>query len=916
VTKVPEPKQVLIAPTPAQTVESWPAPIQPPTGEAALLEQAFRFFADSRKHLLSRRDKGELSLAELTAGVDPLRWRLHDDLFAYFADLRNGSDGGDSQDALFLKHLKAPIRVAGFSSHGRLMARVLTLGFARSDWADRMLSNRVPRHAGKRKSISFRRFEQLEQETTKLRGLVTRAKVETALTASFGSAIVTPWGGVKAIKRDARPPSTHANGGYAERELFVDLSGKIREQFLTTPFKDAHKLKSTEPQPIKATVQGGPPFTLHIDVHDQIDRIENEILAPRDKPPPMAGEALADLAHLCARYSVAANLAEGVAVGLPWGAALAAVLRAYLVDLIAHLTVIALPGERVQREMDGYLAVAIHELMTKTLAEHVNRTGYVARTADNPVLQGLSAWTVGPFAAGWPAGAPQHALLAGTLTELEKKPVLVRAHKRRHPETGELEPVAEHSTTYEGWHDTWTQYPVVGKDLIWRRGEEATAEGLQPELYCGAHFSAQCHLYVADQILKVAIQDLGLPARTKDYDSGFKDQDKPAADLSVAPRPAPAKGLQLVAGSSLWDGRKPPHITHRDGASFDLRFGADTPKWKFGTWGELIESFMRRKKASDRKAHVIATHHWGVKDGKPALILDQKDKVFAEDLKALIEQQLISVRSFLQQAWNTPPDEEKDAYGELERALEGTPHVLFGAGAQSLVSGVAAILLSGPTQVIHSSPILFARAMRAIREELADLTATPPATPARKALAEALGAEFPPLPHTDFVFFPHNHNDHWHVHYNEDRNIPMTRTRGVQRVDRFLPLWVYLGVDFGPFVDYLEAVVVNPAAPEVHRTRVEGERDDLITLLDGAEPDPDGRKRLRDVFMAFDKDAPASKPADNNNLDFSPEVQTIINDTKQAELDAKAKGYEHVQRLFQELDDELEQLFREPLSGE
>lgn len=43
--------------------------------------------------------------------------------------------------------------------------------------------------------------------------------------------------------------------------------------------------------------------------------------------------------------------------------------------------------------------------------------------------------------------------------------------------------------------------------------------------------------------------------------------------------PGRARGLALIAGSYLWGGRKLPHLTHKDGSTFDLRFGADCQLW-------------------------------------------------------------------------------------------------------------------------------------------------------------------------------------------------------------------------------------------------------------------------------------------------------------------------------------------------
>ena len=55
----------------------------------------------------------------------------------------------------------------------------------------------------------------------------------------------------------------------------------------------------------------------------------------------------------------------------------------------------------------------------------------------------------------------------------------------------------------------------------------------------------------------------------------------PSEPLAVSPPVSgpDVRGLTLIAGSSVWGGCNPPHKTHREGETFDLRFGPDSFAW-------------------------------------------------------------------------------------------------------------------------------------------------------------------------------------------------------------------------------------------------------------------------------------------------------------------------------------------------
>jgi hypothetical protein len=192
-----------------------------------------------------------------------------------------------------------------------------------------------------------------------------------------------------------------------------------------------------------------------------------------------------------------------------------------------------------------------------------------------------------------------------------------------------------------------------------------------------------------------------------------------------------------------------------------------------------------------------------------------------------------------------------------------------------------AILLSGPTQVIFSSPIAHARAMRAIRTRLTHLTSSDSVSDAQKALDRALGA--------DFAFLPHNHWHHWHVHYNEPRGDPMSAAAGIERVRGFLDLWATLGVDLEPFTTHLQNLELRPP-PRAERARVEQERAGLANLIaHNYTPSADGRARLHGLFRAFDAGEPLNEPAEG--VPFSEGIRAAVAATEEVRLAAEIDNF-------------------------
>ena len=868
---IPGPKKaaVLDAPTkPVTTVASWPAPVQPATGDQGLLEEAFNLLADSRRWLLSRAELKGGAAAPLAGAIGPLRWGLHDSLLAFLQRMRGGNLERPSFLPQYVRETAVPDnekKSAWPAEQARMMLQLLTDPARREPVADTWLSDPKSKQRGE---VRFRRFERLDSVSDDLRKLARRAAVEAALQASFGSDSVTPLGGTKAIARPGREPNSTSKGGYVDLEIFgVGPSQKIREQFLTKPFKAAHWLPPGEPPVIRPTVANGPEFDLHLKIESKIAELLDEVLPPLGKLPVIT-EWLTDLRLLGLRYATAANAPMGAEVGLPLGAILAAVMRAYLVDLIAHTVVIAIPGERVRKDVDGYLAVALYEALSGKRAEHVNTTGYLATDANAPILKALAGWKVAPFADGWARTAKAHDDIAKALEALAPKPVLMERATSK---------TAKQPQSLDDWFASFTHYPVAKEPGLWRRTAKPS-----PDWYTAANFCAQCHLYVANWILRVAIDDLGLPTRVHDFDKepGWLDLDKPDAKLADPPKPGPppsppTKALQLIAASSIWNNRKPPHKTHNDGASFDLRFGPNTPPWPYASFMEALNGYFLKRSALYTDPYTVNTHEAKKVGGKDVVVPVERGIVFEPLVKQpLVEAQLDRLIALSRNPAHPedPNHAEWQAYDEVEAALQGTPHFLHRFSVQAINAGYVAILLSGPTQVIFSSPVSHARALRAIRTKLATLGPAAPSTREKHPLVEAL--------HADFAWMPWNHWHHWHVHYNSPRDRYMEPAAGLARIARFKPLWESLGVDMAPFVAYLRGLTLAPASPASQSSRIIGERNQLATALDTAQytPSSGGRALLHGLFRAFDKDSPLNDP-----LEGKPDSAQLSDAMKQSD---------------------------------
>jgi len=258
-----------------------------------------------------------------------------------------------------------------------------------------------------------RRLASLERDLQQLRALVRTQNVFGKLKLSFGDAIVdsvvsgssipgTPDQLWQAVQVEMEHPIATAR----EQPLFKlylevrEAAGKVLEDDLPFGAKDG-----TMP----------PKFS---EMFQWVEQLENSVARQL-------------------RSSRQGSLPSGASF-LPWGLAMAAVVRAYLVDLLAGMTLGLIPipllywaprsltrttmapgGQATKELYNSYTAVALWEAWTGKPVEHVDRKertaagdtwagdGYLRRAGEDlPNLKNIAAKCAGDFSAFWAPNAP------------------------------------------------------------------------------------------------------------------------------------------------------------------------------------------------------------------------------------------------------------------------------------------------------------------------------------------------------------------------------------------------------------------------------------------------------------------------------------------------------------------------------
>jgi hypothetical protein len=916
------------APKPYVLASGWPAPRQPSDADdTALLSEAIRFHAYSDPKVVRKGGLVALTTEALRLGLPVYRRTVHDALYAYLRKLAAGIKNEVTADQILRMRAETrpdspsrPVRKSDRTKptpplkrdvYGPDLARLAVRSLLSADWRDPARFAQLL--AGKKRPdvVRARSWERLTDGLRELGELVSWSNIRGALEASFGGTILAPWGGDRVVERPGREPSIARSGYTLVGRHDVGLTEKLYEEFATTPFKVAHNKMQLARTPI--AVGGGAQFTLHHEVVAKMGEVRRALLPPIENRPKPFREWERELDRLQAMFGSALQLKDprlvqlAVDVGLPWGIVLPMVLRAYLAQLELCLMMGALPIATTHRDADGsgLLAVALWEAHAGQRANHPQRNGYLlpsqlpspataaspttssdegapdagpssSDTADSVVvpadatlantsqlellLKVIPSWNVTSFRDRYGTSSDVHATTLQFLSVMEQAPLpLPLPEKSANVKPPDVTDSA-HYTTSSNLFATWPMYPYMGAP-----GNRLDSDGFL-QLNFAAHFTAQAHLFVAEQLLRVAIDDLGLSNKW----SRRSDDATPAAKFEPPAIPKPTqpiltKAISVIAGSYWWNGRMPPHITHRDGATYDLQFGPHSVCWlpvEIGKeFKQTLTEVIGKKKGYTDPESVCLT--WDQVDSKLPIGI-----VFRGLVTAMLADELKRVKAFLPMAITRT---ELSAHAEVEKRLAGTPHFFNELAAQQITAGHVALLLSAPTQIIFSSPITHLRSMRAIRLGLK----------AAGIQASNLVFQLVSSACVDawFVFKPADHHNHWHIQYGVKNGGGTDPTLAYERFKKFLPLYAALGVDLAPFAEYLEGVQLNEIAGQQYAGRIAAERTQLLELFARYRPDTDGRTVLQGIFGQLAPSLSGSLIAPANTSKPSAELKRLIDES-------------------------------------
>ena len=580
--------------------------------------------------------------------------------------------------------------------------------------------------------------------------------------------------------------------------------------------------------------------------------------------------------------------------GLYWALVLTSVLRVFFADLLTQIVTTSLPVLKLYDSTTSYAAIGLWELVQAKQFEHHQYVSYLGketgdapnsqlaqyttdsntqtadsklqRTTSNRYLNGLlkqpsqffEYWQLSAKQSDKMNAAGEQQILTGICQQLQKfqqspliLPFASDAIRKKDPR--KLPPYSPKlSMSYSEFYLSRPRYPIlkVPNARYDRSGDRS--------LYQGSRVIAQAHLYVASYLIGIAVDDLGLSIPASDTVDcerlGYKvvkercdRKDEEAETLtSTIPndleiwltelenRPLP-NTLRVIAGSYLWGGRKPPHKTHRDGLTFDLRFGPDTLDWPVSKnskdiselvkkhWPDYLETLpqfapikvcgnkSKPKEGYKRFSQLLCV----TQDRKNSdVTTGEQQHIFSRLWYEVRKQAFCDIIKIVRHSPSSLYKNETDMFDKIESDFLGTPHYISQRASQLNLVGHAALILSGASQIIFASQLTHFKAMRGIREGLLDtsediLDIHAPApfetelAGVDKVLAKVLTEAVPVQ-----VL---NHHHHWHAQYNHndyklsDEDYRISAAALDSRFRSYFPLWLYLGVDMNPFCDMLNA---------------------------------------------------------------------------------------------------------------
>ncbi|MBT1698163.1 hypothetical protein KK083_14820 [Fulvivirgaceae bacterium PWU4] len=309
---------------------------------------------------------------------------------------------------------------------------------------------------------------------------------------------------------------------------------------------------------------------------------------------------------------------------------------------IEHLVVrCSLPLDEVHYSLSSVVAVAIFEAITGMTIPAPNHSSYLNAPRHAKQKQDESGslrielmpiWGALTVDEAWAQlwtlameGVKTPFILRNSLSSLESP--------ARKGETGTSVRRADVAITAGELVLHWPRYPETHK-LPSITNDAWDENGDKFSISKHSRYTAQLKLFVAASISKLAVTDLGLPApllklvddtynktQAKEIKIHWDQSDDPARSRATLTERVPllqtstleiakketlteaevmglnldrsrysdainartnsglVSPLRLVAGCFPWGGRKLPHITHRDGLTFDLQMGADSQRW-------------------------------------------------------------------------------------------------------------------------------------------------------------------------------------------------------------------------------------------------------------------------------------------------------------------------------------------------
>jgi hypothetical protein len=465
-----------------------------------------------------------------------------------------------------------------------------------------------------------RRLDRLPKHLATLRDLVSTESIFRALTSSFGEDLVNrvvAGSSIATLDAEKLWPAIRA-----QLDPLLGFSGPMHDLVVT------------------ATTTGAP-FRLHVDVRKAATPVLGDDLpfAVSDGTLPAKFDALfkqvdrLEAALVWARHSVQSSsfsVPPDVSL-LPWGLAMTAVVRAYLVELLAAMTLASIPipllywapktltratitipgwSGRAKSIYAAYTAVALWEAWIGEPAPHVDSAvifragkGYLRREGEQnlEVLQAIADQGAELFGTFWSKNAPAfHRDLLPLLREWRsrvgdvpqeipepaatpsssRKPKAKGTPKDAKPATkgksGEAQAIDDAFATAGTLAPrAWVEIPSLKFPPRRNQKPEEAEEAFKTTWHRCAHLHVQVALFATQSMVELFAEAAGLKLARRWLR-------KEHGELVVKDRAPDSHRLPIGDGSPRWGGNHAPHLEHRDGATFDIYHPFDFVPWSNG----------------------------------------------------------------------------------------------------------------------------------------------------------------------------------------------------------------------------------------------------------------------------------------------------------------------------------------------